>query len=139
MSEFVGTQMENKEEKMDMDELLNDEVYNLKEEKSFDELIEVEEEADTKGTIHLKTPLVMNDEKIDEISYDFEKVKPIQYINLTKRLSRKKNIPVPELDADVKLGYFSLSSGVPVSDLKRLKNTKDLVKITSLVRDFLLD
>lgn len=87
----------------------------------------------------LRKPITVDDEEKKKIEYDFDSVKPVQYINLVKRLSKKQQIAVPELDMDVQIGYFSLASGIAVSDLKRVESTQDFTKMCSLARDFLLD
>lgn len=124
--------------KVSEDKLLNTEEYEKEAEQNLDYLLEEDEEEEVSGIVKLKTPVVIEGEEAKEIPYDFSTVKAIQYINLKKRLSKKKNIPIPELDSDVQLGYFALASGVPVSDLKRIEDTRDYVNITSRVRDFLL-
>lgn len=89
--------------------------------------------------IKLRKPLLVDNEEKTAIEYDFESVKPIQYINMVKRLSKKQQISVPEVNMDVQLGYFSLASGIPVGDLKRLESIQDFNEIISKTRDFLLD
>lgn len=90
------------------------------------------------GEVKLHCPVKMDDEEIGTFAYDFKAVKPIQYINLIKRISKKRPISVPELDYDVQIGYFAMASCIPVSVIKGLQDTRDLTKIQSLVRDFLL-
>ena len=90
--------------------------------------------------LKLKKPLTIEGVEKKEISYDFESVKPIQYINLVKREKKKDpTITVPEVNMDVQLGYFAIASGIPVSDLKRVDSIQDFISITSLARDFLLN
>lgn len=88
--------------------------------------------------ITLRKPLLVDNEEKKEIEYNFESVKPIQYINLVKRLSKKQPISVPEVNIDVQLGYFSLASDISVGDLKRLESIQDFNEIISKTRDFLL-
>lgn len=124
-----------------MDQLLNTEEFEgseTEETKNLDYLLEAEEDEEEKGTVKLKKSILVEDEEVKEIHYDFSSVKPIQYINLVKRLGKKRNIPVPELDQNVQLGYFALASGIPVADLKRIEDTRDFINITSKARDFLL-
>lgn len=124
-----------------MDQLLNTEEFEgseTEETKNLDYLLEAEEDEEEKGTVTLKKSILVEDEEVKEIHYDFSSVKPIQYINLVKRLGKKRNIPVPELDQNVQLGYFALASGIPVADLKRIEDTRDFINITSKARDFLL-
>lgn len=123
--------------------------------KEFDEDVKDEEEIDTSeednevdesdeeemreaGTFHLSKPYEVDGEQISEIPYDLEAVKPIQYMNLLKRLRKKSVITVPELDENVQLGYFSLASGISVADLKRMPSVSDFSAILALVRNFLL-
>lgn len=86
----------------------------------------------------LKKGFEVNGEMITKIEYDLTSVKPIQYLNLIAKLSKKNQISVPELDTNVQIGYFSLACGIPVSDLKRIPNTQDFTVICSEVRNFLL-
>jgi hypothetical protein len=116
--------------------------------KDDNELLEpVEDENDTtivtddekvSGILKLSKPFDVNGEKISQIEFDLDSVKPIQYINLIARLSKKEEISVPELNINVQIGYFSLACGIPVSDLKRMPSTKDFSVACSKVRSFLL-
>lgn len=90
------------------------------------------------GVLKLFKPYEINGEKISKIEYDFTEVRPIQYINLISRLSKKESIAVPELDIRVQMGYFSLASGISVPDLKRMPSTQDFTSACSRVRSFLL-
>ncbi|MDF2487177.1 MAG: hypothetical protein K0R46_3345 [Herbinix sp.] len=96
------------------------------------------EEERTSGILKLSKPFDVNGEKINQIEFDLDLVKPIQYINLIARLSKKEEISVPELNINVQIGYFSLACGIPVSDLKRMPSTKDFSVACSKVRSFLL-
>jgi hypothetical protein len=96
------------------------------------------EEEKTAGILKLSKPFDVNGEKISQIEFDLDSVKPIQYINLIARLSKKEEISVPELNINVQIGYFSLACGIPVSDLKRMPSTKDFSVACSKVRSFLL-
>lgn len=96
------------------------------------------EEEKASGILTLSKPFDVNGETITKIDYDLEAIKPIQYINLIKKLSKKEEISVPELNMNVQIGYFSLASGIPVSDLKRMPSTKDFSVACSKVRSFLL-
>lgn len=90
------------------------------------------------GVHPLKKPIRFDEQEITEITYDLDCLTPIQYINLVKRLSKKKQIPVPEVDIDVQIAYFALASGIPVSVLKSELATDDFTQICGLVRTFLL-
>lgn len=90
------------------------------------------------GVHPLTKPILVDEQEITEIAYDLDCLTPIQYINLVKRLSKKKQIPVPEVDMDVQISYFSLASGIPVSVLKSGLATADFTQICGLVRTFLL-
>lgn len=92
------------------------------------------------GVHPLKRPISVDHQEITEISYDLDCLKPIQYINLVKRLEKmnKITIPVPEVDMDVQISYFALASGIPVSVLKSNLSTTDYTQICGLVRTFLL-
>ncbi len=90
------------------------------------------------GVHPLKKPIRIDGEEVNEITYDLDQLSPIQYINLVKRLSKKKQIAVPEVDMDVQISYFALSSGIPVTVLKSQLATDDYTQICGLVRTFLL-
>lgn len=90
------------------------------------------------GVHPLKKPIRVDDQEVKEISYDLDCLTPIQYINLVKRLSKKKQIPVPEVDMDVQISYFALASGIPVTVLKSQLATDDYTQVCGLVRTFLL-
>lgn len=122
-----------------MDKLLDTEEFESEnEDRDLDRLLDDEEEKAFRGTIKLEHAIMIDDEETTEIEYDFTDIRPIQYINLVKRISKKKNIPIPELDQDVQIGMFSLASNIPVSELKRIEDTRDFIKITTAARDFLL-
>lgn len=91
-----------------------------------------------KGVHPLMNAIQMDDQQITEIEYDLDCLTPIQYINLVKRLSRKKQIPVPEVDMEVQISYFALASGIPVTVLKSQLSTSDYTQVCGLVRTFLL-
>jgi hypothetical protein len=100
---------------------------------------EIEESNDNGvGTIKLSKPYEVEGDMISKIDYDFTAVKPIQYINLISRLSKKEAVSVPELDIRVQIGFFSLASGISVGDLKRMPSTQDFSVACSKVRNFLL-
>ena len=92
------------------------------------------------GVHPLSKPIRVNEQEITEISYDLDCLKPIQYINLVKRVAKTKKdtIPIPEVDMDVQIAYFALASGIPVSVLKSDLATADYTQICGLVRTFLL-
>ena len=126
----------------EMNELLGEETETkarsekdlLEEEKSDDRPID-----EVPAGVHpLTKPIRVDEQEITEIAYDLDCLTPIQYINLVKRLSKKKQIPVPEIDMDVQISYFSLASGMPVSVLKSGLATADFTQICGLVRTFLL-
>lgn len=91
-----------------------------------------------RGFHRLTRPIPFDGEKKDKIEYDMERITPIQYINLVKRLSKKRSIAVPEVDMEVQISYFALSSGIPVSVLKKYASPSDYAQICGLVRTFLL-
>ncbi len=97
-----------------------------------------EENKDYGNKLVLHKPIEVDGENIKEIEYDFNSVKPIQYINLVAKLSKKGQISVPELDLNVQIGFFSLASGIPVSDLKRMSSVQDFTIACGKARDFLL-
>lgn len=99
---------------------------------------EVPEKESEVGELKLSKPFEIDGELVRSIEYDLTAVRPIQYINLIKKLSKKEQIAVPELDINVQMGYFSLASGIPVGDIKRMPNTQDFTAACSLVRNFLL-
>ena len=126
----------------EMNELLGEETETkarsekdlLEEEKSDDRPID-----EVPAGVHpLTKPIRVDEQEITEIAYDLDCLTPIQYINLVKRLSKKKQIPIPEIDMDVQISYFSLASGMPVSVLKSGLATADFTQICGLVRTFLL-
>lgn len=125
-----------------MNELLEEETESR--ERSEKQLLD-EEKTDERpvdqlpvGVHPLKKPIRIDEREITEISYDLDCLTPIQYINLVKRLSKKKQIPVPEVDMDVQISYFALASNIPVSVLKSGLSTDDFTQICGLVRTFLL-
>lgn len=125
-----------------MNELLGEEPGNKK--TSEEELLEEENSAkglvdEVPAGVHpLKKPIRIDGEEVNEITYDLDQLSPIQYINLVKRLSKKKQIAVPEVDMDVQISYFALSSGIPVTVLKSQLATDDYTQICGLVRTFLI-
>lgn len=90
------------------------------------------------GVHPLSSPITLDEKTVTEISYDLSCLTPIQYINLVKRLSRKQQITVPEVDMEVQISYFALASGIPVVVLKSQLAVADYTQICSLVRSFLL-
>lgn len=116
------------------DEMLEEELDDKQDEAET----ETVEERNGAGTYPLKGSFEVEGEKISGIEYDLTSVKPIQYMNLIARLSKKAQISVPELDINVQIGYFSLACGIPVSDLKRMPNTQDFTVVCAKVRNFLL-
>ncbi|MBO5155270.1 MAG: hypothetical protein J6C00_13100 [Eubacterium sp.] len=92
------------------------------------------------GVHPLTKPIRVDGQEVTEISYDLDCLKPIQYINLVKRVAKMKKdtIPIPEVDMDVQISYFALASGIPVSVLKSNLSTTDYTQICGLVRTFLL-
>lgn len=133
---------EKKVTEAEMDELLEKDPG----EKKVDEKKLLENESANKrpidevpaGVHPLVKPISVDNQTISEISYDLDCLTPIQYINLVKRLSKKKQIPVPEVDMDVQISYFALASGIPVIVLKSQLATSDYTQICGLVRTFLL-
>ena len=133
---------EKKVTEAEMDELLEQDP----EEKKIDEKKLLENESEKKrpidevpaGVHPLAKPIRVDEQILSEISYDLDCLTPIQYINLVKRLSKKKQITVPEIDMDVQISYFALSSGIPVTVLKSQLTTSDYTQICGLVRTFLL-
>lgn len=99
---------------------------------------ETDENSSGDGELILTQPFEVEGEKITKIEYDLSSVKPIQYLNLIKRLSKKEQISVPELDINVQIGYFSMACGISVADLKRMPSTKDFSVACAKVRSFLL-
>ncbi|MGN0337897.1 MAG: phage tail assembly protein [Lachnospiraceae bacterium] len=92
------------------------------------------------GVHPLTKPIRVDGQEVTEISYDLDCLKPIQYINLVKRVAKMKKdtIPIPEVDMDVQISYFALASGIPVSVLKSNLSTTDYTQVCGLVRTFLL-
>lgn len=95
-------------------------------------------EEDSSGVYKLKHPITVEGKKITEIEYDFNSVKPIQYINLVAKLNKKEQISVPELNMNVQIWYFSYACGISVADLKSSLSTQDFTVICAKVRNFLL-
>lgn len=116
------------------DEMLDDEANEDDEE---DTSTEAEDYGDS-GIYPLKMPFMVDGKKISKIKYDLTAVKPIQYINLVAKLSKKEQISVPELNMNVQIWYFSYASGIPVNILKNMPSTQDFTSICALVRSFLL-
>lgn len=90
------------------------------------------------GVHPLSSPITVDEKTVTEIPYDLSRLTPIQYINLVKRLSKKQQISVPELDMEVQISYFALASGIPVVVLKSQLAIGDYAQVCSLVRSFLL-
>lgn len=126
----------------ELDDLLGADEENVaKSEKELLESTENDEDLEDevpRGVHHLTRPITMDGKELHEITYDMDRITPIQYINLVKRLSKKKSIAVPECDMDVQISYFALSSGIPVTVLKKQLSTNDYTQICGLVRTFLL-
>lgn len=125
MSQILGEEKESTE-KSEKD-LLEEQEMN---ERPIDEI--------PAGVHPLKKSIVVDDHAVNEISYDLERLTPIQYINLVKRLSKKRQIPVPEVDMELQIAYFALASEIPVTVLKSQLSTSDYTQICGLVRTFLL-
>lgn len=125
MSQILGEEKESTE-KSEKD-LLEEQEMN---ERPIDEI--------PAGVHLLKKSIVVDDHAVNEISYDLERLTPIQYINLVKRLSKKRQIPVPEVDMELQIAYFALASEIPVTVLKSQLSTSDYTQICGLVRTFLL-
>jgi len=89
--------------------------------------------------LKLTKPFMYNGEQLTEISYDLESVTPAQYSGIIKRLQKKGQGNIPELDLNVQMAFFAASTEIqiPVSQLNGLC-IKDFVKIGQLVRDFFL-
>lgn len=132
---------EKKVTEAEMNALLDEDVD---EKKSEAELLEQQESDERpvdevpKGIHLLSNAIQMDNQQITEIEYDLDCLTPIQYINLVKRLSKKKQIPVPEVDMEVQISYFALASGIPVTVLKGQMSTSDYTQVCGLVRTFLL-
>lgn len=100
----------------------------------------IDSEESAEGVYEFVKPIDVDGETINKVSYDFDGIKPIQYINLVKRTEKQKGtVAVPEVDMDIQIGLFSLASGLPVSTIKGVNTLKDLNRICRLSRDFLLD
>ena len=100
--------------------------------------MDTEESVD--GVYKFVKPIDVDGETLKQVSYNFDDIKPIQYINLVKRAEKQKGtVSVPELDMDIQIGLFSLASGLPVTAIKNVNSLKDLNRICRLSRDFLLD
>lgn len=126
----------------EMNQILGEETETKK--KSEKELLE-EEKKDKRpidevpsGVHLLKKPIRIDGNEITEIAYDLDCLKPIQYINLVKRLSKKDHIPIPKVNMDVQISYFALATEIPVTVLKSNLSTDDYTQICGLVRTFLL-
>lgn len=128
----------------EMKDLLGEETEAKAKERSTNELLDEKKTDDRPidevpaGVHLLKKPIRFDEQEIMEITYDMDCLTPVQYINLVKRLSKKKQISVPEVDMDVQIAYFALASGIPVSVLKSELATDDFTQICGLVRTFLL-
>lgn len=122
------------DEKM-VNDVMQEEEFSEEQEKN-----EEQENDSTEGELILLTAIDVDGEKVKKISYDFENVKPIEYINLVKRTEKKKgNVSIPELDMDIQIGLFALAARMPVSVIKSVKTVRDLTKICHMSRDFLLN
>lgn len=135
-----GKRMEYRNEECKNEADMDEEKSEINETELLRESEDMEEEKDeSTGTILLKKPLMVDGEQVHSIAYDFNSVKPIQYINLVKRTSKKEGtISLPELNMTVQLGLFALASGISVSDLKRIDYLPDYTTVCRSSRDFLL-
>ena len=91
-----------------------------------------------RGVHLLKQPIIFDGKSVDKLEYNLDELTSIQYINLVKRLSKKRQIAVPEVDMEVQIYYFALATGIPVTVLKSQLSPSDYAQICGLVRTFLL-
>ncbi|MCI7108031.1 MAG: hypothetical protein MR945_09140 [Agathobacter sp.] len=133
---------QNQVEKM-MDKILDDNEATSKK-LTEKEILEQNDSNDSlvdevpRGIHPLKRAITFDGNCMEEIAYDLDQLTPIQYLNLVKRLSKKRQIAVPEVDMEVQISYFALSTGIPVTILKSQLTASDYAQICGLVRTFLL-
>ena len=135
--------MNNEIDEKKMNELLDDEEACTKK-LSEREILEQNDSGETlvdevpRGIHPLKKSIIFDGNSVDQLEYDLDQLSSIQYINLVKRLSKKRQIAVPEVDMEVQISYFALATGIPVTVLKSQLAPSDYAQICGLVRTFLL-
>lgn len=135
--------MTNEIDEKKMDALLDDEEGGTKK-LSEKEILEQNDSGEIpvdevpRGVHQLREPITFDGNTVNQIEYDMDQLSSIQYINLVKRLSKKRQIAVPEVDMEVQISYFALATGIPVTVLKSQLVPSDYTQICGLVRTFLL-
>ena len=129
-----------KTEGLTHDDEMNEEVFVVPEIEELEESKgEDYEEVKTSGVFVLRKPIEIDGTKTKKIKYDFEKIKPIEYINIVKRVQKQENAQVPELNMSVQFNVFCKAAGIPVAVLKdKVKMVNEFTAMCQLARDFLL-
>ena len=135
--------MNNEIDEKKMDELLDDEEAGTKK-LSEREILGQNDSGETlvdevpRGIHPLKKSIIFDGNSVDQLEYDLDQLSSIQYINLVKRLAKKRQIAVPEVDMEVHHAYIPLATRMPGTDWKSQVAPSDYAQICGLVRTFLL-
>ena len=89
--------------------------------------------------LKLKTPVDIDGEKVESISYDLDRLTGDDIERAITELG-KKGVVVAMVETDQRYHamLFSIAAGIAYEDVKRL-SSKDFVKATTAVRDFFLE
>lgn len=116
-------------------------------EDSFDEKPAVKDEQQEEGCeniLKLTKPIMIMDEEVRELEYDFEALTAKNMHEVSKELKSKGiSVTIPSLDHDFLTLTFAKAvqkkmKDVFLTDIFRM-SAKDLMKATGLARNFLLD
>lgn len=92
------------------------------------------------GIFELSTPFEMDGQTVKEIKYDFSTLKPIQYNDIVRKVSKSMggNLLLPAFDQNVQANVFCRASGLSPAIIKTMFSVPDFEAACSLARDFLL-
>lgn len=113
-----------------------EEIFSLEDKET--EASAPQEEIKSKGVFKLSKPIMVDGENLHQIRYDFEKIQPIQYMNIVKAVGKKEFLINPALNMSVQINLFCKASGVPASILGTQLSLPDVNAICTLAQDFLL-
>ena len=113
-----------------------EEVFSLEDKE--EELPAVEEEIKSKGVYKLWKSIMVDGKEVNQIRYDFEKIQPIQYMNIVKAVGKKEFLINPALNMSVQINLFCKASGIPSAILGTQLSLPDVNAICTLAQDFLL-
>lgn len=127
--------MENKEEYLTTPET-EEEIFALQDRE--EEIKAPEEEIRSKGVHRLLKPIMVDGKEVRDIRYDFEKIQPIQYMNIVKAVGKKEFMINPALNMSVQLNLFCKASGIPSAIMGTQLSLPDVSAVCNLAQDFLL-